>query len=238
MYKISVALERVSSFDETPFKFIILYMNKIQKCIEFSFPDSEFDEYEYHAHLVITDAKLEGNYFFISEERRSTITTNAWELLFSPPSLFEYLIHCMITSSIHILSNHNIRSHSDTRGCQLDFTREKADDRVDIALGHFCVQHKKEIAEELGEEFLDAISKLACLDWIGLKTDETSLAFKMHHYFGMDLKFDSGLKKNWWQRASSKFTELPFEVLKEIIKLAGAIVLAWALIDLGLKVVK
>ncbi len=241
MYRVAIKIDDVNNVDHSALKYVILYMNTIQTEFEFLFLDknpilNDEHQIEINANIEITDRSLEGNLFFWQKDGEAKITTIGWDQKYSPPSVFEYLIHCIICSVIFMIGNDKIKSHNETLGCQLDFTRIKSDDRVDIALGHFCSLHRKQISEVVDRGKFEALEKLASLEWLGVKTPGEGASYGMHHYFGIDLHRDSGLKLHFLQRVLKRMEDLPFEMMKEIIKLVVAIVLAWALINLGLKV--
>ena len=129
----------------------------------------------------------------------------------------------------------NLDSHTDTRGCVLDYTRIKADDRIDIALGYICDADCEDIKRQAGEEYLGQMQFLISRKWIGTIDDPGSVAFEMKHLFRFDITRDSGFNKTFWERARAKLDEVPFEVIKLIVGALLAILLAALLVRLGLR---
>lgn len=268
--KIAIVFGTEPNFDWDAFKYFILYVNRIQKAYEFFFPD--LDVYTFkkkkkekinwnsslqevrnftlskkiecdHCITIITNS-FDNNYFFNTESDCSIITTDVWDKHFSPPSLFEYLLHCIFTCLIYsqIKSTEstdeqmtiNIGSHKDTRGCIADFTRQKYDDRIDIILGYICDEHKREIKDYYGEDYLKDIEFVIERNWIGDLETKNSPAFNLKHIFKIDIFKDSGFEKTWWDKVKGKFYEMPGTIISEVLKFILIALLTFYLIKLGI----
>lgn len=268
--RISIIFGNEPNFNKAACKYFILYLNKLQSTYEFSFPDIlkfPFEENKYCEydtansilndfalkngiitdHLIaITTNKFSNNYFFNNEEKNSVITTYVWDKYFSPPSLFEYLLHsiyCCLIYSQKTLPNTvlskkaqmiNIGSHKDTRGCVADFTRNKSDDRIDIILGYICDEHKKEIKKFYGKNYLIETTNILERKWIGNINDKDSVAYNLKHIFKFDINKDSGFNKTNLEKICEKFYEMPYELASEILKLVITVLLTYLLLKLGL----
>ena len=267
--KIAIIFGSKPNFDKDAFKYFILYVNKIQNIYEFFFPDIELYPFEKgivdfktshdkinafvqehnlkadHFISIITNS-FSNNFFFNAEKETSIITTDIWDKNFSPPSLFEYLLHCIYTCLIYsqnvpkgtILTDEqsliNIGSHRDTRGCIADFTRQKYDDRIDIVLGYICEEHSKEIKTYYGEEYLKQLQLVIDRKWIGNIDEKESVAYNLRHIFKFNINKDSGFNKNWWDKIKDKFYEIPGTLTGEILKMAIIVVLTYFLVKWGL----
>lgn len=268
--KIAVVFGTKPNFDWDAFKYFILYINRIQNTNEFFFPD--LDKYVInkkkkekinwdssledvrnfklsekiqsdHCISIVTNS-FDNNFFFNTESDCSIITTDIWDKHFSPPSLFEYLMHCIYTCLIYsqVKSTEvtdeqlkiNIGSHMDTRGCIADFTRQKYDDRVDIILGYICEEHQIEIKKYYGEEYLKDLKYVLERNWIGDLKTKNSPAFNLKHVFKFDIFKDSGFDKTFWDNIKGKFHELPGTLVGEIIKLLLTVLITYYLIKIGL----
>lgn len=172
---------------------------------------------EYHVGIIVKP--LENNLFFVSWEKKSIITTDGWDKLFSPPSVFEYIIRCLNASIVHHATS--LGSHDETRGCLLDYTYFKEDAKVNIAFGYICDDCSAKIKEQHGEEFLQSIKKILPRKWIGRIDKPDSFAYNLKKYFKVDIEKDSGFNKSFWERAKEPLTELPKEI---ILILVGALV--------------
>ncbi|NOU47121.1 MAG: hypothetical protein HOO86_08675 [Bacteroidales bacterium] len=272
MKKIKVALlfGTKPNFEHDAFKYFILYVNRIQNIYEFCFPDIvedyPFDKGDVdfksshdkvnafvinrnlnadHFIAIITNS-FSNNYFFNAEKRTSIITTDIWDKQFSPPSLFEYLLHCIFTCLIYSqnvaedteLSDDqmliNIGSHRDARGCIADFTRQKYEDRISIALGYICEEHSKEIEDFYGTDYLKQIQYVIDRKWIGDISEKGSVAYNLKHIFKFNINKDSGFNKNWWDKIKDKFYEIPGTLTGEILKIIITVILTYLLIKWGL----
>lgn len=261
--KIAIVFGQKPNYNTDAFKYFLLSINKVQQTYEFLFPDLEscvfpeqvcsydstnkiFQEYIQtnsiiadHCICIITHS-FDNNFFFNSETDTSVITTDIWDKYFSPPSLFEYLMHsifcCLIYSqktttvqSVEALQTY-IDSHTDTRGCIADFTRTKADDRIDIALGYICEQHQNEIKTVFGEQYLKETQLVLERKWIGNQEEKGSVAYNLKHIFKFDINKDSGFNKTLLDKVTEKFYEIPGEMTKEVVKTILIIVLTYFLV--------
>ena len=198
-----------------------------------------------HFISIITNS-FDNNYFLNATNKTSVITTDIWDKHFSPPSLFEYLLHCIYTCLLYsqvvnknvILTDDqfliNIGSHRDTRGCIADFTRQKYDDRIDISLGYICEEHTKEIKLYYGEEYLKEFQFVIERKWIGSIEEKNSVAYNLKHIFKFNINKDSGFNKNCWDKIKDKFYEIPASLTGEILKLGLTVLITYYLIKWGL----
>jgi hypothetical protein len=254
---VAILLSEPINYDLIPFRYFILSLNKIQSIYEFCFPDIELvlDQREYsEEHLLssvaeVADAlsanfdysiaiitnSIEGNLFFTSRGKVAVITTDCWEQYFSPPSIFEYILHCVMASLLFMHPSLDLDSHLETRGCVLDYTRLKADDRIDIALGYICDSDCESIKRQVGEDYLKQIQSVISRQWIGAVNERNSVAFDLKHFFRFDIERDSGLNKTFWERTRAKLDDVPLEVTKTILQAVTTLLLAAVLLYLGLK---
>ena len=161
-------------------------------------------------------------------------------------SLFEYLLHiiyCCLIYSQKTLPDKEISekaksicigSHSDTRGCVADFTRNKFDDRIDIVLGYICNEHKAEIIEIFGDEYLKETTLILERKWIGNIEEKNSVAYNLKHIFKCDINKDSGFNKSWIDKVKEKFYDLPADLTGEALKVVLTALLTYCLIKFGL----
>lgn len=266
--QISLVFGDIPNYNTDAFKYFILSLNKIQTSYEFFFPDLEYYPFKNETcefttankifedfieqnkviadyHIVIITNNFDNNFFFNSCENSAVITTDIWDKYFSPPSLFEYLMHsiiCCLIYSQKLLKHRElsekmksiyIDSHSDTRGCIADFTRNKNDDRIDILLGYICEKHQNEIKLFYGEQYL--IETLAILErkWIGSISDKDSVAYNLMHVFKFNINKDSGFNKTFWQKCEDKFYDIPGNLTSEVLKIIMTAVITYLLIKYG-----
>jgi hypothetical protein len=267
--KVIIVFGSKPNFDKDAFKYFILSLNKLQNSYEFCFPD--IDDYPLDKKIIdfetanknledfvsnqtknydyligIITSPFCNNFFFNASKNSSVITTYVWDKYFSPPSLFEYLLHsiycCLIYSKKTLLDRKisekvkkiNIGSHSDTRGCVADLTRNKLDDRIDITLGYICDEHKAEIIEVFGKEYLKETLVILERKWIGNIEKKNSVAYNLKHIFNLDINKDSGFNKNWIDKVKERFYDIPADLTGEILKVILTALLTYYLIRFGL----
>lgn len=267
--KIALVFGNTPNYDEDAFKYFILSINKFQTTYEFFFPDIDlypfgdnkckfstankvFEDFVLRTNIVadyslaIITTSFDNNYFFNAETDTAVLTTDIWDKYFSPPSLFEYLMHsifsCLIYSQKLPREKHltdemgviNIGSHRETRGCIADFTRNKYDDRIDIMLGYICEEHKAEIKVFYGEEYLKEVQFIIDRKWIGSIAEKDTVAYNLKHVFKFDINKDSGFNKTFWQKCEDKFYEIPGDVTSEVLKVIMTAVITYLLIKYGI----
>jgi hypothetical protein len=248
--KVAVLLTSKPNFDAFALKYFILSLNKIQSTYEFVFPEintsfydkkyytrdslfSSFSEVNKHIgfegkpdyFINIIKSRIEQNLFWECRSNVAFITTDLWERLFSPPSLFEYLLHCI--SATLIVFKTGLGSHTETRGCVLDYTKYKMDDKVDISLGYICDNCKKTIAEGVGLDYLEDISIMISRSWVGDIDTFDSVAYNLKRFFKFDINKDSGFNKTFWERAKEHFPEIPKEAILMLISVIIGAVIVW-----------
>jgi hypothetical protein len=271
--KIAMVVGDKPKFDIDAFKYFILSLNKLQITYELFFPDvttypytDKKDKCNFNDSLPTVERFIKGNkiiadysictitrgfdnnYFFNAGDSVAIITTDIWDKYFSPPSLFEYLMHCTLTCLIYsqkiskerTLSDKalalEIGSHKETKGCIADFTRNKCDDRIDILLGYICDDHLKEIKEYYGDTYLNEIQKIIDRKWIGDIDEKGSVAYNLKHVFRLDINKDSGFNKTIWDKIRDKFYEIPGDLTGEVLKVILTAFITFLLIKYGIKI--
>ena len=250
--KIAIWFEGEQQFDLLPFTFFVASANAAQQSFQFYFPDppngltyenarnrlyraEEICKDAYDVYVFITAAHLKGNLFFLEDGPLVQITTHGWEENFSPPSVFEYLFHCIMCGTLYALCS-NLHSHDKfTMGCQFEYTRVKELDRVDIALGFICQDHHNILLAQLGEVVLADSESLFKFKWLGVTDEQGSVAYKMKDLFNYDLRKDSGYKKSFLERVQVNIDTIWFDMVKELFKGAVLIFVAYLLFRFGLK---
>jgi hypothetical protein len=219
---VAIILVAPTTYDVLPFRYFVLAINKIQSVYEFSFPEQEIvlEQEEYSEKelfrkiglihpalsptpnytIAIITNKIEGNLFFTTEGSVAAITTDTWEANYSPPSLFEYLLPCISASLLFLHPTLNLDFHIETRGCVLDYTGWKPDDRVDIALGYICDSDCESIRQSVGDDYLSQMQLVISRKWIGGISDSGSVAFELKHSSASILKGTLGLRKRFGRR--------------------------------------
>lgn len=251
--RVAIWFEGHQEIDQLAFMFFILSANNVQKTFFFCFPDDDEQDcsYEialkrqklgkpiyleiYDFYVFITQNELPRNIFFQIEENIARITTATWERYFSPPSIFQYLLHSILCAATYSLSDFRVSSHREfTSGCQFEYTRIKSHDRVDIALGYICDEHQQIVKKTLGAKALKDLKYLFSFAWLGKEEDGESPTHKLKMYFRYDINKDSGYTKSFLERAQPQVDTLWFDFLKEIFKGIIFIITAFLLFKFGL----
>jgi hypothetical protein len=177
--------------------------------------------------INIISSQIDGNLFFQCDGNLAFITTDVWEKIFSPPSLFEYLLHCISACLIFMHPNLHLSAHTETRGCTLDLTKYKMDDRIDISLGYLCDKCKKAILDDAGKDYLRDISIVIGRNWIGDVNTFDSVAHNLKRFFKVDINKDSGFNKTFGERAREHFPEIPKEIIVAVFGILIGAIITW-----------
>jgi hypothetical protein len=224
--RVAIVILNKPNFEELGAKFLVLQLNRIQECFEFEFPEMDMyplekKEYadvgillaefstmvkkkeikaDYFIGIVI--GAIGKNWFWGVSEQFAIITTDVWKKYFVPPSVLEYIIHC-ITSVLILMSDKSevIRSHPSTRGCCLDYTALKEEDRIDITLGYLCDECRLLIKEKVGANYLECFEKMHSMEWLGDVTEKGTVAYNLKKYLRIDLSKDTGFQKTRKEKA-------------------------------------
>jgi len=252
--KVSIFIGTKPGYDILALKYFILSINKIQSFYEFTFPDVHnyvLSKKENDGEIIINNfnnnpikqsinadyyiiliaSHLNKNYFSVSLGNISVITSYSWEKYFSPPSLFEYLLHSIIACLLCMNEKLNFDYHTETRGCLLDYTRLKSDDRVDIAMGYICDEDKIFIINNTDEGYYKEILTIIDRSWIGSISQLHSVAYNLKLYFRFDIEKDSGLNKSSYEKIRDSLYDVP----KELLLLVFGTIITILLVILGFK---
>lgn len=250
--KILVTIPQEPNFDPWALKYCVLALNSHLKSIEFWFADSakfifdagtvSFDAAAtaYNAQkevfftqngdppdytVAIISAGFDNNYFGYAKEKLAIMTTDVWERHFSPPSVFEYIVHSIAAAIIFMDSQLELDSHEWVKGCIMDFNRFKTNNRASILCGYISERVSERILAIRGQDFLADIKFILSRSWLGSLEERGSVAWNLKHTYKLDMFRDSGFTKRWHERVLEHFYELPQKTLLAIITaIAGGIV--------------
>jgi len=231
---------------------LVLSLNKIQQCFEFEFPeilDYPIEKKNYadagvallDFSKIVKERSIDGDYFvgivagsigknwfWGATGKFAVITTEDWKKHFTPPSVQEYVIHCIVSVLIVIADRTGtIQSHHPTRGCCLDYTILKEEDRADIALGYICCDCRSKIQENLGEKYLECFGKINSMEWLGEVNRDGTVAHKMKKYFKIDLDKDTGFYKTRRERIKGYLLGLSKELVSFVLSTTVGAVLGF-----------
>jgi hypothetical protein len=170
--------------------------------------------------LGITSAEFyrkEGWYFYeVKEDDYSwLITSNEWEKLLSPPSLFEFIAISVYACVLQCLSrefsnekydHENKKDRSLTRGCIFDYTEFVRHRRILIAnpaLCSLCTSKIEKLETLISNDIkvhfslLDDIKNILNRKWMGTIDIIDSPFFNLKKLYKYDVDRNSGFYKSW-----------------------------------------
>jgi hypothetical protein len=182
--------------------------------------------------VVISKSQFRGGYFNLRTGRTSVIALGDWERSMSPPSIIEFIQTLIVREALAgICPALAASQHFGSKACICDFSRELADVRLKVLNGFVC-SRCREALDASGSPFVaDEVQFVLSKEWIGDLSSSSSLAGTIQK-FGVNLFVTKGLAPTWKERLMSALRE---DGVKELIKLAFAILLAGLLVHLGWK---
>ncbi len=181
-------------------------------------------------YIGITSVRIgEDDFFWIVQDNKAIITTKGWEKIFAPPSVFEYIIQSLagvlVKMSSTVEAEKPINEHAPARGCILDDTYDKKDNKIDVSLGYICDNCKSQIKSELGPQFLTAIEEICSHKCLGDVETKGSAAYNLKKFFRVDVDKDTGFNKTLWEITKDKISRL-----SEAIIIAAVVAIVTAII--------
>ena len=231
------------NFDEYALEYFLLNLNRLQSLYEFAFAEFEEDPWIFHPNqsydldslldlfskqvkpkqsmlekptfwINIITSEINGDLFCITNDLNTGfVTTRQLDDFFSPPSIFEYIVHAILASLLQMDQQFGITSHPEIRGCLMDYTYVKENDRVDIGLGYLCDECKSTIDTKANKQIREELENLASRRWIGNATEFGSVAYNLRHFYRFDINRDSGFNKTLWERARESFSKASYQIL-------------------------
>jgi len=187
-------------------------------------PRLELSDYRYIISIITSSIK--GSKYLSVKNPHAWITTRDWQKRFSPPSLFEYLVHAIMRA---ILSMNDLESHEDTFGCCRDYTRKKHDTRGDITLGYLCDKHKNQLKQKRGEDYTSDVLQILSGRWIGSNAKHGSVAYNLMRSFRFNLDRDSGFNKTPWDHLRDFFHDASTKAILVVITAALTFIVTYVL---------
>jgi len=148
----------------------------------------------------------------------------------APPSILEFILRQTQVAALTFLGV--ARDHFEVKGCLGDFSVSLEDTKQHVLVGHLCHDCSNGIKRRYGVKALNAFKALTDRSWIGTTEKYDSVASILKKTFGYDLFLTKGFAPSLREKIKSI---LLTTTVQEITKLTAAILLAWALIELGLK---
>ena len=195
------------------------------------------DEYKLRESLpdyfvLITMARFSDEYYSMRVPGLSILAFGNWERTMAPPSILEFIFTSILRESIAVVSR-SLRGsiHLGTKGCLLDFTPSLDEAKFKVLGGFICNYCSKALESEGLNGVQQDLTKLLSKDWLG-KSDEPQTPAGIISNLGFDLFLTKGLKPSFRERLLSAIEQ---EGVKEVLKFISALLVAAALVWLGLK---
>jgi hypothetical protein len=162
----------------------------------------------------------------------SVLALGDWERSLAPPSLTEFVLTLVYSSSLAFRSK-AFEVHYGTRGCIGDFTPDLADARFQTLQGFACDGCRAALAGDgLAEPAVAQALAVLGKQWLGGVGDPASPAAIASKLGRHNLFVTTGLAPTPWERAKATLQE---EGVRQILQTAAMIALASLLLWLGLK---
>jgi hypothetical protein len=181
--------------------------------------------------LVVSRATFSDRYYVTGSEDVTILALGNWERVMAPPSLVEFIVTLALSASVDTLPLAHDPTHLGTKGCLFDFNENLSNARFMSLQGFICRSCRRELDEAGYPRLADEIAKILDKRWMGTSTDSGSpagIAAKL----GYNLFLTKGLVPRFRERFLSNIEQ---EGIKALIKFIGEIILAGALVYLGLK---
>jgi hypothetical protein len=211
-----------------PKSFLLDEFSKIIKLTPKSLPNED----NYFIGIAKMGIEEGEDLFFSTRKNMAIITTKGWEKALSPPSVFEYitssLAGTLIEMSMRTHASHEIDYHPQTRGCLIDYTDDKQENRVDVLLGYICDSCKAHIEKSLGSEVILSLQKMCSHDWIGETDDKVHAAYNVKKFFKVDLNKDTGFNKTTMEKLRDDLPKFAVQlIIAAVSTIATAIITLW-----------
>jgi hypothetical protein len=183
--------------------------------------------------VLITGATLSDRYYLIRRGQTTMLALGLWKKYMAPPSLAEFLQLLVLRASYSDLEGQVWNQmHLGNRACLFDFTPNLADARLVVLAGvGVCHDCERALKVDGFQEAASEIRRIASREWCGTITEVGSPAHVMAR-LGCDLFLTKGFEASFLERAKRILMD---DGLKEFLKISLALLLAWLLIQLGLK---
>jgi hypothetical protein len=182
-------------------------------------------------YIIISRATFTDEYYMDGANNISLLALGNWERWMAPPSLVEFVISMVLSSSIYALPSVRGLSHFGTKGCLFDFNADLSNARFMSLQGFICRDCRNTLTASGYPHLADELQVILEKKWIGNVSAGNSpagIAAKL----GYNLFITKGLVPRWWERWLAALEQ---EGIKELIKYAFALLLAATVVYFGLK---
>lgn len=184
--------------------------------------DAWFKTSDYHKHdsqpcrtIVVTETPLKGGYISYAGEEIFFISLANWEAYFSPGSALEFLLLNVQRAALRLALNAK-GWHFATRGCLNDFGVHQPDTRISAYLGGLCHTCHSKLETATSSEVAAEMELFLANNWIGVKSDPTSVASVLSNNYKYELRRSTGLRPSLWHTTKESMRN---ELGKEMVGL-------------------
>jgi hypothetical protein len=183
--------------------------------------------------IIISRATFAGNLYSttLHEPGIAILALGNWKRYMAPPSLVEFIIFLVLRMAMGLIDP-RLRQwqHLGTRGCLWDYNPSLSEVRYKVLVGYICDDCMKLIREGPLSRLSANLGAIMSRGWLWKKDDPQSPA-AIAAKLGYDLFSTKGARPNWREWLLDLVGK---EGVKELLKLASSLILAAALVWLGL----
>ena len=183
--------------------------------------------------VFVSLATLDTHFYELYEAEYSAIFLGDWDSVMAPPSVLESLLSLIMMEGVYTFLGPTADrlSHFPTRGCLGDFNLTLNDARYKVLQGFLCSRCRTILASSVGPHVYATWAALLGKSWVGNLDDPISPASVVRK-LGYNLFLTKGYAPTYPERLLQLLQE---DGVKELLKLAGAVLLAAILVWLGFK---
>ena len=182
--------------------------------------------------IMVTKTYFDDKYYTMREDALSIIALGNWKRSMAPPSVLEFILTLIIREAVASVSKSLSGSiHLGTKGCLFDFTASLNEVRNKVLNGFICRHCREELKRGGFSDFADELTPILQKQWLGKSDDPTSPA-GISLKLGYDLFTTKGSEATKWEKF---LTTIQDEGVKQLIKIAGGVIIAGLLFWLGWK---
>lgn len=190
-----------------------------------------FDEETPDKFIIVSLVRFDDRYYSTQSDGVAVQALGYWDLHMAPPSIVEFILTLLIRQACSHASPLGESVHLGTRGCLFDFTAVLDDARYKSLQAFVCSTCRATLSRKGLSRLADDAVVLLDTRWLGASSDPLSPA-GISAKLGYDLFLTRGLKPTFLENVRGLLRD---ELVKELLKLIFALLLAWALFRFGLK---
>lgn len=192
----------------------------------------EINEAPADYYIMVTKTYFKDRYYTMREDALSIIALGNWKRSMAPPSILEFILTLIIREAVASLSKSLSGSiHLGTKGCLFDFTANLGEVRNKVLNGFICRHCREKLESDGFSDFADELTPILQKQWLGKSDDPTSPA-GVSLKLGYDLFTTKGSEATKWEKFLATIQD---EGVKQLIKIAGGMIIAGLLFWLGWK---